>query len=342
MERVAALARELAPIVGADPNLAERAARLAKADLTSEMVVEFTSLQGVMGRYYALESGEETKVADAIRDHYKPQGPSDSVPTDPVSVAVALADKLDTLVTFDWVGEAPTGSKDPYALRRAAIGIIRLTLNNRARYHLNTMFGESLFILQRLQPEIEQGVRKGNSKYDGPHSALLAFFVDRLKVYLRDSGARHDLIDAVLTSEQDDLVSIVDRVKALGAFLETPDGEQLLAGAKRASNILRIEEKKDGKAVSDPVKTALFTQDEEKALFAALSEAQEKAAIALKKEDYTGAMAALAPLRPVIDAFFDEVTVNADDPALRTNRLALLNMFRQSLRQVADFDKIAG
>ncbi len=342
MERVAALARQLAPIVGADPDLAERAARLAKADLTTDMVVEFTSLQGVMGRYYAQKGGEDPAVADAIRDHYKPQGPSDTVPTDPVSVAVALADKLDTLVTFDWIGEAPTGSKDPYALRRAAIGIIRLTLNNRARYHLNTMFGESLRIFQRRQPNIVQGNRRGNREYSGPHSGLFAFFVDRLKVYLRDSGARHDLIDAVLTPEQDDLVSIVDRVSALGTFLETTDGEQLLAGAKRASNILRIEEKKDGAAVSGDVDPELFVQDEEKALYAALSEAQSKATEALKDENYTAAMAALAPLRPVIDAFFEAVTVNADDPKLRANRLRLLGLFRQSLRQVADFDKIAG
>ncbi len=356
MERVDALARGLAPVVGADPALAERAACLAKADLTSEMVVEFTSLQGVMGRYYALaeasppsfetrqkgapqDEGEKAgahpphpevrpqgaskekglsdlpkadlfQIADAIRDHYKPQGPSDSVPTDPVSVAVALADKLDTLVGFWAIDEKPTGSKDPYALRRAALGVIRLVLENGVRLSIPV--------------------------------ALIPFFHSRLKVYLRDSGARHDLIDAVLTPEQDDLVSIVDRVSALGEFLKTEDGEPLLAGAKRASNIVKIEEKKDGAAIDEDVDPALFTQAEEKALYAALSEAQEKAALALKDENYTAAMAALAPLRPVIDSFFDKVTVNADDPKLRANRLALLNMFRQSLRAVADFDKIAG
>ena len=310
MERVAALARELAPIVGADPDLCDRAGRLAKADLTTDMVVEFTSLQGVMGRYYALESGESTVVADAIRDHYRPQGPSDTVPTAPVSVTVALADKLDTLVGFWAIDEKPTGSKDPYALRRAALGVIRLMLEN--------------------------GVRLALPK------ELIPFFHDRLKVYLRDSGARHDLIDAVLSGDADDLVSIVDRVNALGGFLESPDGEQLLAGAKRASNIVRIEEKKDGAAIDGAVDPALFTQNEEKALFDALSKAQDTVKTALTDEDYTAAMAALAPLRPVIDAFFDKVTVNADDPALRTNRLALLNMFRQSLRDVADFDKIAG
>ena len=338
MERVAALARDLAPIVGADPNLAERAARLAKADLTSEMVVEFTSLQGVMGRYYALESGEETKVADAIRDHYKPQGPSDSVPTDPVSVAVALADKLDTLTGFWAIDEKPTGSKDPYALRRAALGVIRHERENDL-----PIWWHDLIIghIDRFKSISMTALEKASVA-----DSLESFLLDRLRVQMRDEGERHDLVDAAFNAVgvggATTHVDLIRRIKALGAFLETPDGEQLLAGAKRASNILRIEEKKDGKAVSDPVKTALFTQDEEKALFAALSEAQGKAAAALKKEDYTKAMAALAPLRPVIDAFFDKVTVNADDPALRANRLALLNMFRQSLRQVADFDKIAG
>jgi glycyl-tRNA synthetase beta chain len=356
MERVAALARKLALVVGADPDLAERAAKLAKADLTSEMVVEFTSLQGVMGRYYALQSGEDAAVADAIRDHYKPQGPSDSVPTAPVSVAVALADKLDTLVGFWAIDEKPTGSKDPYALRRAALGVIRLVLENNIRFHFSVVYEESenkAWHTANMIKLTTEGKRNNNGDLLGGEDlikhavsnyfpSLLSFFHDRLKVYLRDSGARHDLIDAVLTPEQDDLVSIVDRVNALGEFLETPDGEQLLAGAKRASNIVRIEEKKDGKEVSLIVTPSLFTQNEEKALFSALSEAQEKATAALEKENYTAAMAALAPLRPVIDAFFDEVTVNADDPALRANRLALLNMFRQSLRQVADFDEIAG
>ncbi len=423
MQRVAALARDLAPIVGADPDLAKRAAKLAKADLTSEMVVEFTSLQGVMGRYYALAEGSppsfETRqkgapqdederesakpphpevrpqgaskegalsdlpeadliqIADAIRDHYKPQGPSDSVPTDPISVAVALADKLDTLVGFWAIDEKPTGSKDPYALRRAALGVIRLVLENGISFKLLDSFSkpfarhyvfsrsdktarqiraiESLSLTgvdQGFIASLREGVSEDFQSHEGLDQVtkdawvtcndLLSFFHDRLKVYLRDSGARHDLIDAVLTPEQDDLVSIVDRVHALGEFLETPDGEPLLAGAKRASNILRIEEKKDGKAVSDPVDPSLFAQDEEKALFTALSDAQEKAVNALKDENYTAAMAALAPLRPVIDAFFDKVTVNADDPALRANRLALLGMFRQSIRQVADFDEIAG
>ena len=375
MERVAALARELAPVVGADPDLAERAARLAKADLTSEMVVEFTSLQGVMGRYYALAEGlpppsspilgQDTspvngggkkigkdnppplagevaaqpsggglsalpqsdliQIADAIRDHYKPQGPSDSVPTDPVSVAVALADKLDTLVGFWAINEKPTGSKDPYALRRAALGVIRLVLENRVKLSLIKAAQLANFQVGDAFADVNE---------------LTRFFHDRLKVYLRDSGARHYLIDAVITPDADDLVSIVDRVKALGAFITTSEGEQLSAGAKRATSIVRIEEKKDGVSIADAPDTVLFAQDEEKALFAALSEAQEKAAAALKKEDYTAAMAALAPLRPVIDAFFDKVTVNADDPALRANRLALLNMFRQSLRAVADFDEI--
>ncbi len=334
VERVAALARDLAPVVGAAPDLAERAAKLAKADLTTEMVIEFPALQGVMGRYYALQGGEDAAVADAIADHYKPQGPNDSVPTAPLSVAVALADKLDTLVGFWAIDEKPTGSKDPYALRRAALGVIRLVLENRVRLPLNGIFLGALQLYRNQKgQEFGQGFEP---------RTLLAFFHDRLKVYLRESGARYDLIDAVLTPDADDLVSIVDRVTALGDFLQTPEGEQLSAGAKRASNIVRIEEKKDGKVIDGKVEPSLLTQMYETALFEALSEAQEKATTAIMQEDYTAALAALAPLRPVVDAFFDKVTVNADDPALRANRLRLLNLFRQSLRAVADFDKIAG
>ncbi|PHS26876.1 MAG: glycine--tRNA ligase subunit beta [Robiginitomaculum sp.] len=384
MERVAALARELALVVGANPDLAEHAAKLAKADLTTEMVVEFTSLQGVMGRYYALAEGSPPpvlrttspvngggkrvsednpppqagevsakpsegglsdlpeadliQVANAIRDHYKPQGPSDSVPTDPVSVAVALADKLDTLVGFWAIDEKPTGSKDPYALRRAALGVIRL---ERANDH--SIWWHDLIIahIDRFNLFSKTYLEKASIA-----DSLEHFLLDRLRVQMRDEGERHDLVDAAFSAQgvggAVTHLQLVRRINALGGFLETPDGAQLLAGAKRASNILRIEEKKDGKAVSAEVKPSLFTQDEEKALFASLSDAREKAASALKKDDYTAAMAALAPLREGIDAFFDKVTVNADDPALRANRLALLAMFRQSLRQVADFDKIAG
>ncbi len=307
--RVAELAGQLAPMVGADPKLAERAARLAKADLTTQMVVEFTSLQGVMGRYYALADGEDKVVADAICDHYKPQGPTDEVPTDPVSIAVALADKLDTLVGFWAIDEKPTGSKDPYALRRAALGVIRIVLANKVRLQVS-----------------EQ---------------LLSFFHDRLKVHLRDSGARHDLIDAVLSPDADDLVAIVDRVQALSSFLETPEGEQLLAGTKRAANIVKAEEKK-GTEVSGNIKIALFTEPQEKALYEALQTARDKASKAITDEDYTAAMAALAPLRGPVDDFFDAVMVNDDDQTIRLNRLRLLSGIREALAPVADFDKIAG
>ena len=307
--RVAELAKQLAPLVSADPKLAERAARLAKADLTTQMVVEFTSLQGVMGRYYALADGEDKVVADAICDHYKPQGPTDEVPTDPVSIAVALADKLDTLVGFWAIDEKPTGSKDPYALRRAALGVIRIVLANKVRLQVS-----------------EQ---------------LLSFFHDRLKVHLRDSGARHDLIDAVLSPDADDLVAIVDRVQALSRFLETPEGEQLLAGTKRAANIVKAEEKK-GTEVSGNIKIALFTEPQEKALYEALQTARDKASKAITDEDYTAAMAALAPLRGPVDDFFDAVMVNDDDQTIRLNRLRLLSGIREALAPVADFDKIAG
>ncbi len=307
--RVAELAKQLAPLVSADPKLAERAARLAKADLTTQMVVEFTSLQGVMGRYYALADGEEKAVANAICDHYKPQGPTDEIPTDPVSIAVALADKLDTLTGFWAIDEKPTGSKDPYALRRAALGVIRIVLANKVRLKVS-----------------EQ---------------LLSFFHDRLKVHLRDSGIRHDVIDAVLSPDADDLVAIVDRVQALSRFLETPEGEQLLAGTKRAANIVKAEEKK-GTEVSGNIKIALFTEPQEKALYEALQTARDKASKAITGEDYTAAMAALAPLQGPVDAFFDAVMVNDDDPAIRLNRLRLLSGIREALAPVADFDKIAG
>ncbi len=341
-ERVAALARKLAPLTGADPDLAERAARLAKADLVTEMVVEFPALQGVMGRYYALQGGENAAVADAIADHYKPQGPHDSVPTAPVSVAVALADKLDTLTGFWAIDEKPTGSKDPYALRRAALGVIRLVLENGVRLQLKKVTLPLIDDWSGQAAGAAALIEEGESPAQAITANLLAFFHDRLKVYLRDSGARHDLIDAVISPEADDLVAITNRVGALEAFLATPDGAQLLAGAKRAASIVRIEEKRDGAAITGAPDPALFVQAEEKALFAALRDATEQAGKALEEEDYEAAMAALAPLRPVVDAFFDHVTVNADDPALRANRLRLLNMFRESLRGVADFDKITG
>jgi glycyl-tRNA synthetase beta chain len=320
--RIAALARELAPIVGADPDKAERAAKLAKADLPTEMVGEFPELQGLMGRKYAELQGEDTSVAAAIEEHYKPLGPSDRVPTDPVSVAVALADKLDTLVGFWAIDEKPTGSKDPYALRRAALGVIRLVVENGVR-----------FPLARVVKDTD----------------LLSFFHDRLKVMLRDQGARHDLVDAVLgegASSNDDLLLITRRVAALGRFLETEDGKNLLAGYRRAANILKAEEKKDGEgafsAAPDLHLIAEAGLIEEKALAVALAQATPKAEAAVAAEDYEGAMAALAELRPAVDAFFDKVTVNDPDPRLRANRLKLLDQLRQATRAVADFDRIAG
>jgi len=322
VQRIAALAKELAPIVSADPAKAERAAKLAKADLPTEMVGEFPELQGLMGRKYAELQGEDASVAAAVEEHYKPLGPSDRVPNDPVSVAVALADKLDTLVGFWAIDEKPTGSKDPYALRRAALGVIRLVVENGVRLAL-TQFAKD--------------------------SDLLSFFHDRLKVMLRDQGARHDLVDAVLgegASSNDDLLLITRRVAALGRFLETEDGTNLLAGYKRAANILKAEEKKDGEGAFAAAPELQLIADagliEEKALAVALAQATPKAEAAVAAEDYEGAMAALAEIRPAVDAFFDKVTVNDPDPALRANRLKLLNQLRQATRAVADFDRIAG
>ncbi|MEN5083591.1 glycine--tRNA ligase subunit beta [Bosea sp. TWI1241] len=322
VRRIAALAKELAPIAGADPALAERAAKLAKADLPTEMVGEFPELQGLMGRKYAELQGEHPSVAAAIEEHYKPLGPSDRVPSDPVSVAVALADKLDTLTGFWAIDEKPTGSKDPYALRRAALGVIRLV--------------------------VENGVRLGLAAI-ATDADLLSFFHDRLKVMLREQGARHDLVDAVLgegASANDDLLLITRRVAALGRFLETEDGRNLLAGFRRAANILKAEEKKDGEgafaAAADLQLIAEAGLIEEKGLAVALSQAAPKAEAAIAAEDYEAAMAALAELRPAVDAFFDKVTVNDPDPALRANRLRLLNQLREATRSVADFSRIAG
>lgn len=315
IERIVALAGELAPLVGADVEKAKRAARLAKADLLTEVVGEFPEVQGLMGRYYAQAQGEDDAVARAIEDHYKPAGPNDRVPSDPVSIAVALADKLDMLVSFWSIDEKPTGSKDPYALRRAALGVIRIVLDNKLRVPLNKF-----------------------SKGD-----MLSFFADRLKVQLREQGARHDLVDAVFALEgQDDLLMIVRRVDALAAFLDTDDGKNLLAGVKRASNILRIEEKKDGKTFAGAPDVALLKESEEKALASAVAAAKADASAAVAKEDFAGAMSAMAKLRGPVDAFFDKVTVNADDKALRENRLKLLNEIREATRAVADFSRIEG
>jgi glycyl-tRNA synthetase beta chain len=278
------------------------------------MVGEFPELQGLMGRYYALDQGHDAEVADAIRDHYKPQGPSDSIPVSKVGQAVALADKLDTLVGFWSIDEKPTGSKDPYALRRAALGIIRILLDKNLRLKLH------------------QG---GDD--------LLAFFADRLKVYLKEQGARHDLIDAVFAlGGQDDLLMVVKRVEALSKFLDTDDGRNLLAGVKRASNILRIEEKKDGRAHDGLPNSQLLIQGEERDLARAVAAAEANARKAIHEEDFEAAMRALAKLRAPVDAFFDKVTVNADDPSFRANRLKLLNRIRAATHEVADFSKIEG
>ncbi|MHB2208560.1 glycine--tRNA ligase subunit beta [Methylobacterium sp. CM6257] len=329
--RIAALAKDLAPLVGADPALAERAARLAKADLVTEMVGEFPELQGLMGRKYAALQGEGESVCAAIEEHYKPLGPSDRVPSDPVSIAVALADKLDTLVGFWAIDEKPTGSKDPFALRRAALGVIRLILDRGLRLRLLEQVGAA---------------DRGLAARAGANAAdLLAFFADRLKVYLRDQGARHDLIDAVFALPgQDDLLMVVRRVEALGRFLDTEDGKNLLAGYKRAANILRIEEKKDGRAYDAAPDSGLAAAGEpaERALAEALAKARETASAAVAREDFAGAMQALSTLRAPVDAFFQDVTVNAPDPTLRENRLLLLNALRAATREVAEFSKIEG
>ena len=328
VQRVWKLAREVAPRVGAEPDLAERAAILAKADLISLMVGEFPELQGVMGRYYALDQEENPAVADAIAAHYKPLGPSDEVPREPVAIAVALADKLDALMGFWAIDEKPTGSKDPYALRRAALGVIRIVLENGVR----------LPLLQRFRSDA-----RGDAKL--PEEAaknLLAFFADRLKVHLREQGARHDLVDAVFALGGDDLLMIVRRVDALGRFLDTDDGEHLLTGTKRAINILRIEEKKDGVAYDQAPDAGLLKRPEEQALAKAVDEVERAAAAAVAREDFAAAMSEMAKLRAPVDAFFDSVTVNTQEPDLRANRLRLLNRIRATTLAVADFSRIEG
>ncbi|MBB4381593.1 glycyl-tRNA synthetase beta chain [Bradyrhizobium sp. Rc3b] len=328
--RIERLAAEIAPLVGADVAKATRAAHLAKADLLTEVVGEFPEVQGLMGKYYALAQGEDASVAAACEEHYKPQGPTDRVPTDPVSVAVALADKIDTLVGFWAIDEKPTGSKDPYALRRAALGVIRLIAENGLRLSLTKVAASAL-----------AGLLVKPADATRLPSDLLAFFADRLKVQLREQGARHDLVDAVFAlGGQDDLLMIVRRVEALGKFLESDDGKNLLAGTKRASNILSIEEKKDKRSFDGAPDAALYGLAEEKALAKAIGEVQAEASAAVAKEDFAAAMSAMAKLRPPVDAFFDKVRVNDDDAKVRENRLKLLNEIRSATRAVADFSKI--
>ncbi|MEL6297942.1 MAG: glycine--tRNA ligase subunit beta [Pseudomonadota bacterium] len=335
VERVTELSRRVAGSVDAEPDLAGRAAQLCKADLVSEMVGEFPELQGLMGRYYALAEGMNGKVAHALEDHYKPRGAGDDVPTEPVSIAVAIADKLDTLVGFWAIDEKPTGSGDPYQLRRAALGIIRICLENDLRVPLGKLIETAAESVVR---DASAPTAAGTLKSD-----LLGFFADRLKVYLRDRGQRHDLIDAVYAlGDQDDLALIVKRVEALGAFLETDDGANLLSGTKRAANILRAEEKKDGKTFSGVPDGALLVEPAERGLEAAIAKVKFDTAAAINVENFEGAMRALAELRAPVDAFFDDVTVNADDAKLRDNRLKLLAEIRAATLSVADFSKIAG
>ena len=339
VKRLEKLAADFAPRVGADPAEAERAGHLCKADLVSEMVGEFPELQGLMGRYYAAHQGESAAVAAACEDHYKPQGPSDRVPTEPVSIAVALADKLDTLVGFWAIGETPTGSKDPYALRRAALGVIRLVLENELRLPILDAAATAL-----LRAEKFAGMAEADKL--ALLRALLGFLAERLKVYLRETKARHDLIDAVFGSHgSDDFTLVVRRVQALGAFLGTDEGANLLAGYRRAANILKAEAKKapaeaDSFAASfDPSK---LVEPAEKALADRLATAAPEAAAAVKREDFEAAMHVLASLRAPVDTFFEDVTVNATEPALRLNRLRLLNGFRDAVHEVADFSRIGG
>ncbi len=447
VERIKALAKEIAPLVGADVAHAERAAELCKADLMTEVVGEFPEVQGLMGRRYAELQGEHADVCAAIEEHYKPQGPGDRIPTNPVSIAVALADKLDTLVGFWAIDEKPTGSKDPYALRRAALGVIRLVLENKITINLHniinfvysntlTRFGREFnlfsedgnegnyyqviacFIDKHTQFDPHKrylvlfgpprNFRAGDDEvfviagvsgdgYEAPAfvptgieliAGLLSFFHDRLKVYLRDQGARHDLIDAVLsmgsttlplvgrvdgeaggvgvdttsdgiatptpkypphkgegTSGNDDLLQIVARVNALGSFLDTDDGKNLLAGYKRAANIVRAEEKKEKDGAAEFAKAYEASADApeaEKTLADAIASAKQAAASAVAREDFTGAMAALSQLRAPVDKFFEDVTVNDADNNKRINRLRLLNELRNAVHTVADFSKIAG
>jgi glycyl-tRNA synthetase beta chain len=414
VERIAKLAGEIAGKIGADRHKAERAARLAKADLTTGVVGEFPELQGVMGRYYALHDKEDAEIADAVRDHYRPVGPSDAVPSGKISIAVALADKLDQLVGFFAFDEKPTGSGDPFALRRAALGVIRTLLDNRIRLSLASLIrflypgfyrqerwqyrlarkskdiyeypafwsdesnphcddegyeywifddwvfpeNETIFILseavnpsnaldhfslQGLVPSWDITIAGKISPLFSTIEQLLSFFADRLKVALKEKGVRHDLIDAVFAlGHEDDLVRLVARVEALQAFLKTDDGANLLAGYKRAANILKLEEKKDAKTYISEVQEGLLAALPEINLFAALAKAKAGIAPALEKEDFAAAMRQMAALRGPVDAFFDGVKVNDENHKLRENRLNLLAALRAALHQVADFSRIEG
>ncbi len=375
-ERVAALARELAPKVGADPDAAEYAAKLAKCDLVTQTVIEATSLQGQIGRLMYEAEGGNAAIATAIEEHYKPQGPSEPVPSEPVAIAVALADKLDTLVGFWAIDEKPTGSKDPFALRRAALGVVRIILENGVRLDLGKILPDRVFyLLNSLADKHSSELTRAQSvlssrgfddaardldeqvfnetyaeawKTDESTGQgqvlttgrdLLAFILDRLKVYLRDQGIRHDIIDAALTDGQDDLVAIVNRVTALQDFLSTPEGENLLAGYKRAANILKAEAKKGDLPEGDANRP---TDEHGAALFDALNSAKPTISKALAAEDYASAMTSLADLREPIDAFFTHTQIISDDTAVKENNLRLLGLMRDTARQIADFEAIQG
>ena len=335
VERMGTLVGELAAFVpDCDEEAALRAARLCKADLTSGMVGEFPELQGVMGRYYALHDGERETVADAIKEHYAPQGPGDDCPRAPVSVAVALADKLDTLSGFWAIGEKPTGSKDPFSLRRSALGVIRLILENDLRLPLTQLIERALDA---------QSAADRDSASAEVVAELMTFFADRLKVALRDKGVRHDHVAAVFAlGGEDDLVRLMRRVDALSNFLEDDDGSNLLVAHQRATNIVRIESKKDGKVYDAPVDGTLLTEQEEIDLYDALALAKKEVDTALAAENFVSAMETMATLRRPVDAFFDRVTVNSEDAGLRINRLNLLSAIDSTLSRVADFTKIEG
>lgn len=371
VERIAALAIAIAPLVGADPTLAKRAALLAKADLQTEAVGEFPELQGVMGHKYALLQNEDESVAQAIEDHYKPQGPTDRIPREPVSIAVALADKIDTLVGFWLIDEKPTGSKDPFALRRACLGVIRLLLVRDWTIHLLPIFKQAIGLLSRhtieralaayehklstekaretdAAEDFSNAVRMEESKLEHEFNAksepvlldLLSFFHERLKVYLKDEGARHDAIDAVLTNDADDLLQVARRVEALISFINTDDGENLLAGSKRAFNILEAEIKKSTQ-IADNVDPELLIEAEEKTLYEAIGKTEKATQSHIDAGDFSGALLSLANLRQPVDAFFEKVLVNDENHAIRANRLALLMRIRSVMCKVADFSKLA-
>ncbi|MDI1226813.1 MAG: glycine--tRNA ligase subunit beta [bacterium] len=336
VSRLHSLAQEIAELLGYDGKAAARAAELCKADLTSGVVYQFPEVQGTMGRYYALHDKEKPEVAQAIAEHYKPVGANDTCPTAPVSIAVALADKLDALVGFFAIDEKPTGSKDPFALRRAALGVIRIILENKLRVSMTRLFQKSY--------QLYGGKIKGLRQEADVTKDLTQFFTERLKVALKDQGVRHDLIDAVFAAKSDDdFTRVVARVNAVQDFVKTEDGTNLLAGYKRATNILRIEEKKDGKSYSGKdVKEALLAEEQEKNLFAALGASGGKIKADLEKEDYKSVMSGMSGIRSAVDQFFDKILVNAPDANLRANRLSMLASIASTMNEVADFSKLEG